>query len=156
MDKLTKDNVDPGYCNNVVLRQAARRLGQHYDDAIASSGLRATQQGVLSQIALMREPTLRELASALVMDLSALGHALKPLERDGWIVISPDQKDRRVKRVQIAPESVKRFEDSLEYWLEAQTRFEEAFGKDRAEELRNVLSYIASDEFAEALAKTAR
>ena len=154
--KLTKDNVDPAYCNNSVLRQAARRLGQHYDEVLAPTGLRATQLGMLSQIALMRQPALRELAAALVMDLSSLGNALKPQDRDGWIVISQDPTDRRVKRVQLAPDNMARFEDSLVYWNEAQSRFEEAFGKEKAEELRDVLSYIASGEFADALAKTAR
>ena len=148
---MKKEDVDPSYCNNVVLRQAARRLGQLYDGALVPSGLRATQQGLLSQIVFMGHPTLRELAEALVMDLSALGHALKALERDGWVQLSTDPNDRRAKRVALAPESDKRFEESLVMWHKAQSQFEAAFGKKEAADLRAVLIYIASGEFAEAL-----
>ena len=45
----------------------------------------------------MNEPTLRELAEAIVMDLSALGHTLKPLIRDGYVALVPDKNDGRVK-----------------------------------------------------------
>ena len=33
------------------------------------------------------------------MDLSALGHTLKPLIRDTYIILVPDKDDRRVKHV---------------------------------------------------------
>lgn len=41
-------------CNNSMLRRASRMLGQVYDDALAPSGLRATQFGLLAQIDIMR------------------------------------------------------------------------------------------------------
>ncbi|TGT34867.1 MarR family transcriptional regulator, partial [Mesorhizobium sp. M8A.F.Ca.ET.167.01.1.1] len=34
-------------CNNATLRRAARRLGRFYDDALAPSGLKGTQFGLL-------------------------------------------------------------------------------------------------------------
>ena len=34
-------------CNNAAIRQTARMLGQLYDDALAPSGLRATQHTLL-------------------------------------------------------------------------------------------------------------
>ena len=86
-------------CNNAMLRRASRMLGQLYDDELAPSGLRATQHGLLAQIHIMHEPTLRDLAAEIVMDLSALGHSLKPLIRDGYVALVPDEKDGRVKHV---------------------------------------------------------
>src|ERR1700750_3489664 len=83
--EMKKSDVDPGFCNNSVLRKAARRLGQHYDEALAESGLKATQQGLLAQVVFLGEPTMRELADALIRDLSAVGHSLQPLVRDGWV-----------------------------------------------------------------------
>src|SRR5688572_2875489 len=72
-------------CNNATLRRAARKLGQFYDDIVAPSGLKATQQGLLYQIHATGQPTMGEIAAALIMDLSALGHTLKPLIRDGYV-----------------------------------------------------------------------
>ena len=37
-------------CNNAAIRQAARMLGQLYDDALAPSGLRATQHTLLKTV----------------------------------------------------------------------------------------------------------
>ena len=43
-------------CNNAAIRQAARMLGQLYDDALAPSGLRATQHNLLNTIHRMDGP----------------------------------------------------------------------------------------------------
>jgi DNA-binding MarR family transcriptional regulator len=40
-------------------------------------------------------PTIGELAKALVMDRSSLGHTLRPLERDGLIAFEQSTEDRR-------------------------------------------------------------
>ena len=149
---MKKSDVDPGFCNNSVLRKAARRLGQHYDEALAESGLKATQQGLLAQVVFLGEPTMRELADALIMDLSAVGHSLQPLVRDGWVDLVPDERDRRAKRVRMTPGGEKRFMKSMRMWQQAQQRFEAAFGEAKATELRAALAYIASEEFAEILA----
>ena len=150
---MKKLDIDPNYCNNVVLRQAARRMGQLYDDVITPSGMRATQNGLLAQINHMDEPTMRELADALVMDLSALGHALKPLTRDGWVELVPDARGPRAKRVRLTALGIGKLEEAMLLWKVAQDSFEAAFGAERAQELRSVLSYIASEEFAELFRK---
>jgi DNA-binding MarR family transcriptional regulator len=149
---MKKSDIDPSFCNNMVLRQAARRLGQHYDEALAGSGLKATQQGLLAQVVFMGEPTMRELAGALIMDLSAVGHSLQPLARDGWVELVPDERDRRAKRVRMTPDGEKRFMRSMRLWQQAQQSFEAAYGAGKATELRAALAYIASEEFAEILA----
>src|ERR1700748_863824 len=38
-------------CNNTALRRAARRLGNLYDDALEPVGLKATQMGLMAEIA---------------------------------------------------------------------------------------------------------
>jgi DNA-binding MarR family transcriptional regulator len=146
---MTKNSM-PGTseCNNAVIRQASRRLGQLYDDMIAPSGLRATQYVLLTEVKTMDRPTLRDLAARLVMDLSALGHSLKPLIRDGFIDLVRDQNDLRVKRVALTKRGEKKFEETARLWQAAQDRFEASFGRARAAALRAVLAEIASDAFA--------
>lgn len=137
----------PRDCNNAMLRRATRMLGQIYDDALVSSGLRATQHGLLAQIDIMGEPAMRDLANEIVMDLSALSHTLKPLIRDGFIAVVPDKTDRRVKRVTLTKAGRKKLEQTTKLWLAAQRRFEKTFGEKRAADLRTVLDEISSEDF---------
>jgi hypothetical protein len=46
-----------------------------------------------------------------------------------------------------------RLEESKSLWREAQQRFEKAFGTERAGELRDTLTFIASPEFETAFEK---
>ena len=88
-------------CNATALRKASRRLSQLYDDALAPSGLRGTQFAILAEVAGRGSdpPTMAELAAALVVDRSALGHNLRPLERDGLVALRTDAQDRRRRHV---------------------------------------------------------
>lgn len=147
---LKPSDMDPSMCNNGVLRQAARRLGQLYDDIISPSGLRATQFGLLAYVVALDQPTMARLAEALVMDLSALGHTLKPLMRDGLVETFPDEWDKRAKRVKLTASGERKIKAASALWAKAQGRFETAFGKRKAAELRKVLSFVASEDFAQA------
>lgn len=145
---MTKEPL-PGLtaCNNAALRRAARKLGQFYDDVLAPSGLKATQQGLLYQIHVGNEPAMGAIATALIMDLSALGHTLKPLIRDGYIETFADPDDRRIKRVRLTPQGLAKLDEAMKLWKAAQGRFEEVVGKDQSERLRVALDDIAALDF---------
>src|SRR5215471_15281661 len=87
-------------CNMTALRKATRHVSQLYDEMLAPSGLRATQRAILVYIARGGPPSMGELAATLVLDRTALNHNLKPLERDGLVVITVDRNDRRSRLVQ--------------------------------------------------------
>ncbi|TIT02193.1 MAG: winged helix-turn-helix transcriptional regulator [Mesorhizobium sp.] len=134
-------------CNNAVLRRATRKLGQFYDDVVAPSGLKATQQGLLYQIHIGDEPAMGAIAAALVMDLSALGHTLKPLIRDGYVETFTDPDDRRIKRVRLTPQGLIKLDEAMKLWRVAQQRFEDMVGKEHAAMLRAALDDIAALDF---------
>lgn len=138
------------HCSNTAVRRAARQLGQLYDDCMGDAGLKGTQFTLLSQIAASNEPALKQLAEAMVMDLSALGHTLKPLIRDGYVELVPDEKDKRVKRTRLTALGRKTQQDLVANWKDAQSRFDAAFGKERSEEIKRALAIVASPEFAAA------
>jgi hypothetical protein len=77
------DLGDNNRCNNTALRKATRRVSQLYDSVLAPAGLRSTQRSILVNIARFGSPTMGQLAASLVLDRSALGHNLRPLEREG-------------------------------------------------------------------------
>jgi DNA-binding MarR family transcriptional regulator len=136
------------HCSNSAVRRASRHLGQLYEDAMGDTSLRGTQFSLMSQIARSNEPTLKNLAEAMVMDLSALGHTLKPLIRDGLVELVPDAQDRRAKRVRLTDMGAATQRDLIARWQIAQDRFDKAFGKEKSEELRRTLAFISSPEFA--------
>ena len=137
-------------CNNSELRKATRQLGQLYDDIVGGSGMRASQLGLLFQIEAMRGPTMKALARIIVMDLSALGHTLKPLVRDGYVALVADERDRRVKRVFLTEAGKAKTAEGLDLWRLAQGRVEAVLGSAGALALRQTLAMLASDQFAEA------
>jgi DNA-binding MarR family transcriptional regulator len=136
-------------CNNATLRRAARKLGQFYDDVQAPSGLKATQQGLLYQIHATGEPTMGEIASAMIMDLSALGHTLKPLIRDGYVETVADRQDRRVRRVRLTATGENKLAEAMKLWKVAQQRLEDRIGAEKAKRLRAALDEIAGLDLGE-------
>ncbi len=148
--------ADAGLCNGAALRRATRRISLLYDQVLAPCGLRATQHAILVQLARAGEPpALGELARALVIDPSALAHNLRPLERDGFVALADNPRDQRSRLVRLTPAGRAKLAESRALWRQAQSRFETAFGPDRAARLREVLGELASDAFVEGFAAAA-
>ena len=141
--------ADAGLCNGAALRRANRRVSLLYDQVLAPCGLRATQHAILVRLARAgAAPALGELARALVIDPSALAHNLRPLERDGLVVLADNPRDQRSRLVRLTASGRARLAESRALWRQAQARFETAFGPDRAARLRAALDELASDAFA--------
>lgn len=81
------------------------------------------------------------------MDLSALGHTLKPLIRDGFVRTSPDPSDRRAKQLRLTKKGEARREEASVLWRDAQGRVDAFFGKDDAAAMRRLMNRISSSEF---------
>lgn len=141
-------------CTHTALRRAARRLGQLYDEAVAPTGLKATQVGLLAQIAVgdgtgNQGPALQWLAERLAVSISALTHALRPLVRDGLIELRPDSHDGRTKRGVLTTLGEARLGEALVLWADANQRVEKVLGSSAAA-LRIMADDVASPEFLEA------
>src|SRR5258708_4556318 len=141
-------------CTNTALRRAARRLGQLYDEALAPIGLKATQAGLLAQIGGLARgqegPTLQDLAERLAIGISALTHALRPLVRDGLVVLRQDAHDRRTKRGILSRLGKARLREAFVLWSAANRRVETVLGPASAEKLRSLADQVASQEFLDA------
>jgi DNA-binding MarR family transcriptional regulator len=146
-------------CTNTALRKAARRLGLLYDEALAPTGLKATQVGMLTQIELMTTrdadgspigPALQGLATELVLHLSGLTHALRPLVRDGLVRLEPDPADRRTKHVVLTDDGRALHARAVTFWAQANGRVEAVMGVAAAATLRGLADQVASPEFLDA------
>jgi DNA-binding MarR family transcriptional regulator len=134
-------------CNAFALRSAARHLSQFYDGMLAPLGLRTTQFSILARLQASGPWSIHALAERLVMDRTTLGRNIRPLERDGLLVIGPDPRDRRSRALSITPKGVALLEDARRRWGQAQARFESSYGPARAAELRAALRDVTSLQF---------
>ena len=137
----------PGACTCGCLRKASRRISQFYDMALAPVGLKSTQYSILSEVArgsALGAVTMCELAAAMVMDRSTLGHNLRPLERDALVILQHAPDDRRKRHVQLTRKGKALLQRARHSWARAEDRFEAIFGKKPASELRAVLLDIAN------------
>ena len=141
-------NSDRRACFATAVRKASRRLTQLYDDALAPSGLRSTQFSILAELAMGSgsPPTLRELADALVSDRSSLGHALRPLVRDGYVVLRRGETDRRAQHIALTECGRDKFREGATRWQMAQQAFLALHGEAWAKTVRTTLLEIAYHE----------
>lgn len=134
-------------CTCGSLRKASRRISQFYDTALAPVGIKSTQYSILSEVERARVPlSMCELATAMVMDRSTLGHNLRPLERDDLLRMQLTASDRRKRHVRLTKKGRDTLQRARRLWQTAEGRFEEIFGKRHAADLRAVLLNIAGND----------
>src|ERR1700722_13038464 len=136
-------------CTCGSLRKASRRISQFYDTALAPMGIKSTQYSILSEVdrgSVEGPVTMCELATAMVMDRSTLGHNLKPLERDDLVILRLAPDDRRKRYVELTKKGRSTLQRARRLWRHAEGRFETIFGKEPAAELRAVLLSIAGNK----------
>lgn len=133
-----------GPCNATALRKAARHVSLLYDAALAPLGLRGTQRAILTHVARLGAPCMGELATALVLDRSALAQMLKPLIARKWLAVARDPADGRGRIVRITASGTALLEASAPLWQAAQAEFEQAFGAQKAAKMRALLAEVAA------------
>lgn len=147
--RLEEDTVPRSSCTCGSLRKASRRISQFYDTALAPVGIKSTQYSILAEVdrgSAAGPVTMCELATAMVMDRSTLGHNLRPLERDDLVVLRLSSDDRRKRHVELTKKGRSVLFRARRLWQQAEGRFEAIFGKEPAAELRAVLLSIAGNK----------
>jgi len=139
----TPPGPDESPCNNLALRQASRHLSQIYDRHLASTGLSGSQYSILSRLARLGPMTIGRLAEAMILDRTALGRALKPLQREKLIAITAGE-DARIRQVSLTAKGKSKFEGARQHWLKAQAEFEAAYGTEDAAALRAALRRVVT------------
>ena len=136
-------------CTCGSLRKASRRISQFYDFALAPVGIKSTQFSILAEVergSVDGPLSMCELATAMVMDRSTLGHNLRPLERDDLLSLRLAMTDRRKRHVALTKKGKATLRRARRLWRSAEGRFEKIFGKRHAADLRAVLLNIAGND----------
>lgn len=129
-------------CNSTMIRRASRHLSRLYDREFAGLGLRTTQVVILALVDGGRCATIPELAEALVMDRSTLGHNLRPLQKAGLVELVPGASDRRKRTVRLTASGRHHLENGYRIWKEAQAKFHSAFGTAEAARMREMMKRV--------------
>ena len=124
----------PGTCANYNLRRADRVITQLYDETLRPSGLKSTQFTLLTAVRLKEPIAINCLAGALFMDRTTLTRNLRPLQKEGWVVIAPGQ-DRRVREVSLTADGRQVLDRAYPLWQQAQAHIAERLGVERMEHL---------------------
>jgi len=115
-------------CTCLRLRKAARRITQIYDGHVEPFGLTITQFGLLAHLRVLDGIGVGALAEKLVMDPTTLTRNLRPLERQGYVVLEPDPADRRARSLHLTEEGREVLRAARPAWARAQRHVEEVFG----------------------------
>jgi len=135
-------------CNCFAIRQAARFVSQLYERHYARAGITAAQFSLLVAIAEAGKAGMAEIAEAMVMDRTTLVRALKPLERDGYVVSEPEGKGSRKLLLTLSAGGQQKLSEGVECWKAAQAEYVELVGAGRADTLRDMLLAIPAGKAA--------
>ena len=109
-------------CACGTLRRAARAVTAAYDAALAPSGLRITQFGILRKLARLGPLPVTRLAAEAALDRSTMGRNLNPLERRGLVRIEVGNVDQRERVAHLTAAGEAAIEAALPHWRKAQER----------------------------------
>ena len=131
-------------CNCFASRKAARLVTKLYEDHLSRVGLTSTQFSMLVHVDEIGAVSMKDLALTLAMERTSVVRALQPLERDGFVVIGPDQQDARRNVVRLTQAGRAKLAEAEPVWRQAQAEFESRVGAGMAAQLRESLLALAT------------
>jgi len=131
-------------CTVFNLRKASRVVTQLYEEIMKPSGILPTQFTLLVASRAWGPITISSMAEALVMDRTTLTRNLKPLEREGLLLVLPGKDDQRSREVSLTSKGLKQLKQALPLWNEAQRKVRQSLGAPRLEQLLGDLNAVVS------------
>jgi DNA-binding MarR family transcriptional regulator len=126
-------------CTCFNLRKTTRAMTQLFDEALKPCGLYATQFTLLAAVSSKENIAITELSKALVMDRTTLTRNLKPLQKNGWIEVTPGE-DKRTRTLSLTRSGKKVLQQAMVHWKKVQNKVVQTLGKNNWEVLLESLS----------------
>ena len=124
------------------LRKASRRVSQIYDRSLEPLGLTVTQYSLLSYLHAFDGISIGMLADKLVMDPTTLTRNVRPLERQGYVVLAPDPNDRRSRCLHLTGSGRSILSQAKPAWARAQRHIDKALGDAGVPQLNATLDRV--------------
>lgn len=127
-------------CVCLAVRRLSRLLTQVYDAKLAPAAVTVSQFSILSALAAARSDglSLSPLARALDMDLSTLSRTLRPLLKDGLLILA-EGSDRRERRAILTKRGFQRVQQANKLWAAAQDEVLSVLGQDTHDKLARLV-----------------
>ncbi|MFN3832463.1 MAG: MarR family winged helix-turn-helix transcriptional regulator [Allorhizobium sp.] len=129
-------------CLCLHAQRAARALARRFDTALKPTGLTNQQFSLMMALNRPEPPPMGPVARLLAMDRTTLTAALKPLSTRGWVLVEPDPKDRRGKRLRLTPAGSAALASAVPIWKEVHAAIEAAMSSN-ADVLRQGLLEVS-------------
>ncbi len=126
-------------CLCLHAQRAARALARRFDKALKPLALTNGQFSLLMSLNRPEPPPMGPVAQLLAMDRTTLTAALKPLEKRGLLVVEPDPKDKRGKRLRLTEEGTSLLASALPIWVNTHADVETQIKSGDADRLRQDL-----------------
>ena len=123
-----------------------------YDAHLRPAGIRSTQLTLLATIDLTQPVPVQALAEQMMMDRTTLTRGLAVLAKNGWVAMSPDRKDKRVRLIELTGEGVLALREAYPLWQQAQAEITTALHESEGETARRlnaaaaVLRHVSSND----------
>ena len=127
-------------CTCFNLRKTTRAVTQLFDEALKPCGLYATQFTLLAAISSKDNATITELSKALIMDRTTLTRNLNPLQKNGWVEVTPGV-DKRTRTLSLTRSGKKVLNQAMVKWKQVQSEVVKTLGKGNWEELLDRLAF---------------
>jgi len=105
--------------------------------------LKISQFSILRVLHYMGSTTAKEIQSALIMEQATVSRALKPLLRDGYIMVS-EGSDKREKLLSLTKTGQSLYQQALTPWNEAQVLMRKELGGKLEDSLLSLSEKIVS------------
>jgi DNA-binding MarR family transcriptional regulator len=112
------------HCMCLHVQRAARALARRFDEALKPVGLTNQQFSLLMSLNRPEPPRMKEVALLLALDRTTLTANLKPLERRGLVIVSPDPGDKRSRRLALTDEGRALLVEALPHWVRTEREIE--------------------------------
>jgi DNA-binding MarR family transcriptional regulator len=126
-------------CTCARLRRLTRRVTAVYNRALAPTGMRITQYSLLANLRRSGALPLSALAELLDMDRTTLSRNLKPLADAGWVTVTANREDARVRLVGLTTEGEAQWQVARAHWKRAQQEVNETIGAGELAQLHEML-----------------
>jgi MarR family transcriptional regulator for hemolysin len=130
-------------CLAHALRRADRVVTQIYNEHLAPLGLRVTQFSILKALHVVVTTTALQIQDILVMEQATVSRALKPLIRDGYIVVN-EGANKREKALSLTPQGEELYQQAQGPWNQAQKALRDIIGNGQDDLLINLSRQIVS------------
>lgn len=125
-------------CAAFSLRKSARIVGQQYDEALQSLGLKTTQVTLLMLVDTHPASPMHVIAEAAGLSPSTLSRNLQPLVKGGLIEVTGS--NRAGKHATLTRKGSRIVEKAFPLWFGVQEQFTNAYGDGAWTRLRNALN----------------